>query len=154
VYIQTMASQTEYTIVIRRPLEEVFAYATNADHITEWQPWIEKAWHNPEGPTAVGTTVHVVNRFLGRSSEAQSVVTEYQPNAAMVAEGSGGPFRFRTTYRFEPVGNGTHLRCVIENQARGAAKLVLPVVTWAVGRQMAKSFESLQRVLESGQVVP
>jgi hypothetical protein len=136
-------------VIINRAVGEVFADATNADRIPEWQPWIEQAWHTPEGPAQVGTTVHVINRFLGRASEARSVVTEYRSNTIMVAEGSGGPFRSRTSYHFEPAEGGTRLRCTIETEAAGAARLILPIVGRAVGRQMARSFVTLEAVMEA-----
>ncbi len=145
-----MIVTTEHDVTIDRPIDAVFAYATNADNIPAWQPWIVRAWHTPEGPTRVGTTVHVVNRFLGRASEAQSVVTEYRPHTLMVAEGSGGPFRFRTRYLLAPANGGTRLRCTVETEARGIAWAILPIVARAVGRQMAKSFRTLKTLLEAG----
>jgi hypothetical protein len=93
-------------------------------------------------------TVYVVDRLLGRTSERSATVTTYQPNVCMVSKGSSGPFRFRTSYLLAPTDAGTRLRCVIENEARGSARLILPLVSWRARRQMRKSVRMLKRLME------
>jgi hypothetical protein len=96
------------TATIRRQSDEVFAYLVNAESMPRWQWATVRAWYTPEGLPEVGAHLHVVtiNRKLGRATESDWTVTEYQSGTVMTLEGIYGPYRFRTRYQVVPAAEG------------------------------------------------
>ena len=72
------------SIVIRRPVEEVFAYMDDVQREPEWQPQLNEAEQIPAGPTAVGTRRRYVSEFMGKRLENTYVVEVYEPNERLV----------------------------------------------------------------------
>ncbi len=96
-----MATTVTVSGVIRRPVEEVFAFITDARNAPQWQTksGLQRIQQIPEGPVGVGTRIIEVWKFMGREAEATSEVTEYEPNTkyTRIAVGSGGPIKQGTT---------------------------------------------------------
>ncbi len=61
-----MAIRQEHTVVIERPIEEVFAFATDPDKASLWQSTSLGTKQTSEGPVGVGTTFRDTSKFLGR----------------------------------------------------------------------------------------
>ena len=67
----------ESSIVINRPVEEVFALLSNQENNPKWQAESLEVKKTSDGPIGVGTTFHSVGQFLGRRVEGEYEVTEY-----------------------------------------------------------------------------
>ena len=72
--------EMEDSIVINRPVAEVFAYMDNIENEYEWQPYLRE-WeqHSPD-ENGVGTERRFVNQYMGRRFVNVYVVTEYESN--------------------------------------------------------------------------
>ncbi len=72
--------ELEDSVIIHRPVEEVFAYMDDIDNEHEWQPYL-KEWSQTPDPdnNGVGTTRRYVNQYLGRHFSNVYEVTEYEP---------------------------------------------------------------------------
>jgi hypothetical protein len=139
------------TATIRKPRDEVFAYLVDTESMQQWQRATVRAWYTPGGLPEVGAHLHVVttNRNLGRATESDFTVTEYQPGAVMTLEAMYGPYRFRTRYRVEPAAEGTRLRCEFETRAaEWGARLLSPLVSRVMSRRLVRSLRSLKAQLE------
>ena len=68
------------SVVIERPLEEVFAFVADRENDALWAPVVTQTRKTSEGPLGVGTTYEQSGRFLGRNLEMIFEVTEYEPN--------------------------------------------------------------------------
>jgi uncharacterized membrane protein len=107
----------EDSIVINKPLEEVFTYMDDIEREHEWQPYL-LGWEQSPDPkqNGVGTIRKYDNRYMGRSFTNEYEVTVYDPmikvmyvstpNAAVQAAGgtlwertSGGT---KVTFLFKP----------------------------------------------------
>lgn len=55
----------------------------------------------------VGTTARVVGKFLGRSIESESVITEFEPNRKYSWESKSGPFPLKGSSALEQIDGGT-----------------------------------------------
>ena len=73
--------ELEDSVVINRPVEEVFAYMDDIEKEHEWQPYL-KEWEQSPDPrrNGVGTIRRYENHYLGRSFTNVYVITEYEPN--------------------------------------------------------------------------
>jgi uncharacterized membrane protein len=70
----------EDSIVIKRPLEEVFNYMDDIEKEHEWQPYLRK-WEQSPDPhqNGVGTIRRYDNRYMGRSFSNEYEVVVYEP---------------------------------------------------------------------------
>jgi len=57
---QFMASPVTSSIVIGRPIEDVFAVLTNVENTEKWFPTKVREWWTSEPPHGVGSTRHAV----------------------------------------------------------------------------------------------
>ncbi len=67
-------------IVIHRPVDEVFAYATSAESHLKWVPGIRSAAYLDDGPLDVGTRWEAVVSFGGITVDNIMELTEFVPN--------------------------------------------------------------------------
>lgn len=71
----------EFQIVrdIECPVGDVFAALINFDKVPDWNPGVvEIRWMKDE-PVQVGSTMVWVGKFLGKVSESDSQITEFEP---------------------------------------------------------------------------
>ena len=70
----------EESIVIQRPVGDVFAYMQDIHREHEWQPNLREAEQTPEGEPGVGTERRYVSEFMGKRFENVYINTIYEPN--------------------------------------------------------------------------
>ena len=58
--------KAEQTVVIDRPIEEVFAYVTDQTNTPYWQAGLVEVQRTTAGPIGVGTKHTFVRNFMGR----------------------------------------------------------------------------------------
>ena len=71
-----MATSVVSSVVIARPVEEVFAFVTDARNNPQWQAssGLRRTEQIPEEPVGVGTRITEVWRFMGIESESVGAV--------------------------------------------------------------------------------
>ena len=137
-------------ITIGRPIEDVFAVLTDVNNTTKWYPRnVEEHWTTPP-PHGVGSTRHAVVSVLGRRTENDAVVTEYQPPFRAALKGTSERAALLVTLTFAPDGDGTRVDVTTEVRMRGAIRLVGALLTALYGREWAHGLANLKRMMESG----
>ena len=116
----------QVSIVINRPLEEVFSFLSNLENNMKWRSGMIKAEKVSEGPIGVGTTYRMINNFFGRQVEGEAVVTEYELNRKYSTMNKSG-LPIKTQRMFEPVEGGTRVTFSVETEVGGFFKLVEPL---------------------------
>jgi uncharacterized membrane protein len=135
--------------VIRRPVEEVAAYAGDPGNAPEWYANIRSVdWQTPP-PVAVGSRMDFVATFLGRRLAYTYEVVELEPERRLVMRTADGPFPMETTYTWQAVADG-ETRMTLRNRGgpSGLAKVAAPVMAAATRRANKKDLRSLQSILE------
>jgi uncharacterized membrane protein len=113
------------SIVIRRPVEDVFAYMDDVSREPEWQPQLIEAEQIPAGPTVVGTRRRYVSDFLGKRLENTYVVKVYEPNSRLVVQTTKGSILDATSdVRWEAVPEGTRVTMTLDGRPKGALRFV------------------------------
>ena len=74
----------EFSVVIQRPLSEVFAYLDNIDEEMTWQPNPREVEQIPPGPSVVGSKKRYVSEFMGKRVENTYEVVEMGPGWRVV----------------------------------------------------------------------
>src|SRR5215210_9081699 len=121
--------------LIRRPREQVAAYAGDPDNATRWYENIKAVeWRTPR-PLATGTRLAFVAQFLGRRLEYTYEVRELVPGERLVMSTQDGPFPMETTYTWEDTAAGA-TRMTLRNRGEpaGFAKVAAPMMAAAMRR--------------------
>lgn len=84
-------TRIEQSVVIGRPVEEVFRSTADVDRMSEWSAELVETKKTSEGLVGVGTTFSAVVKFLGRRVEAEQEVTAYEPNRRFNVLVASGP---------------------------------------------------------------
>ena len=140
------------SIVIRRPLADVFAYMDDIDREHEWQPHLREAEQLPTGATAVGTRRRYVSDFLGKRLENTYVVQLYEPGQRIVLESTpDSVVSAKTDIRWEPVGEDTRVTMTLEGKASGPLRFVPNVLLEATfEKEVTGTLARLKETLEKG----
>jgi hypothetical protein len=137
--------------VIERPPAEVFRFVAT-DHFQnhpKWDPAVASIIKTSPGPIGVGTTARLVRTDRGRRVEGSMEVTEYQPVSSFTEVSRFGPFTLHARATFEPVAPAsTRLELVIDTHARGAIRLLLPLMKGTFRKTMARSLRSIKEQVE------
>ena len=142
---------TTSSIIIQRPVEEVFAFVTDARNNPLWQSGrgLKETRQVPDGPVGVGTRITETWSFMGRTSEATSEVTSYEPNRRYTRStiGNGGPIK-RGDYTFAPVGEGTRWTAVAYIEAGGPFAIAEPLLASTLKKGFDESMAEAKSLLE------
>jgi Polyketide cyclase / dehydrase and lipid transport len=142
-----MVLDVETETLIRRPRDEVAAYAAEPDNATEWYANIESArWETPR-PLRVGSRFAFVARFLGRRLAYVYEVKEYVPGERLVMAAEG-PLAMETTYSWADDPDGTLMRLRNRGERSGFSRWLAPFMAGAVRRANRKDLARLKQALE------
>jgi uncharacterized protein YndB with AHSA1/START domain len=147
-----MTIQQEHTVVIDRPIEEVFAFATDPENASLWQSTSLGTEQTSEGPLGVGTTFRDTSKFLGRRIESTYEVTENDPPHRQCMRITSRPIPGSGCYALEPTDDGsTRFTQTFEAEAGGFFRLAEPLVGRAIRRQIEADMATLKHLLEAGE---
>jgi uncharacterized protein YndB with AHSA1/START domain len=139
----------ENTVTIIRPVEDVFAYLAEAEHLPQWNYAIEQTWKVSPGPVGLGTVYRQTRTLPTRSQEDFEIVI-FQPPGQLALEGTFGPFRARTSYQLESASDGTTLTNRWDLQPTSVSlRLLGPLAVTRVKAAVAENLRVLKQILEN-----
>ncbi len=136
------------SVVIAKPVPEVFAFVADHENLPAWTVGVKQAHRLTEGPPASGSTYRVVGTLLGRSIESSYLVTGFEPGRGFEGTMSSPLFGFCEWYRFESAGDGTCVSMTATVEPHGLFRLLRPVMAAGVRRQVKADHRRLKTVLE------
>src|SRR5262245_4808497 len=139
----------ETSTMINRPVEEVFAMASNPEDGPKWSPGLVEAKKTSEGPIGVGATYRLVRMFLGQRVEGEVELTEYEPNRKFTQDSKGRPFSVESQWTFDTVEGGTRVNVSIEAEPGGFFKLAEPLLRSFTKRTMESELANLKDLIEA-----
>ena len=139
----------EISIVINRPIEEVFACVSNPENIPKWSSLSREVKITSAGSIGVGSTYRSVVAFLGRRIEGETEITEYEPNRSFAEKSKSGPFPVENRTTFERVNGGTRVNFTAVAEPGGFFKLAEPLLVGMIKRQFEADFANVKDLLES-----
>ena len=151
-----MATTIRNSVIINRPVEEVFAFVTDPTTTPQWQSNLIRSELLTPGPMGVGTQVLEIRRLGKSESQAVWEVTEYDSPAkrGYVYPKGFGPVRQSGVTTFEPVEGGTLLNFMARVEARFPFNLFLPILAGLMRKQNDRSFAALKQLLETDAASP
>jgi len=140
----------QHSVVIERPLEEVWEYVIDPANDPVWQGMVTEVRSGGEEPLHVGSQIDEVFQFLGRKFDVTLEVTEHEPMSRSAVKASSGPVPMQGRYRFESVNGGaTRFSIEGETDAHGLFKLAEPVFARITRREWDTSCKVLKDLLEA-----
>ncbi len=141
-------NEFEITVVIERPVEDVFAVLTDMSKTPAWTPGLAEVRRDGDGPLQVGEALTFVGSFLGRSYESAAAVTELVADERFASKTTSGPFHLETDSRLEPVANGTRLATIYRGESDGFFKIAESIVTRLARKQFETAAVNLKALME------
>ena len=139
--------KAERTVVIERPIQEVFAYVTDQTNTPKWQAGLVEVERMTPDPIGVGTKHRFVRNFMGRRMEAHNEYMAYEPNKLVTFRTTSGP-PLIASYLFEALADGTRLISRVELRGPGLLRLFEPVIGAGLRREMKAALPVLKALLE------
>ena len=140
----------EHSVVINRPVHEVFAFTANVENNPRWQQGVLEVRMTSQVPAGVGSTGIEVRQFMGRLMELAFEVTEYEENAKFSFKITSGPMPIAGTETFESVEGGTRVNLVFQGGPSGMLGLAEPIIAGMVRNLVEADCRNLKALLEGG----
>jgi uncharacterized protein YndB with AHSA1/START domain len=144
--------ETNNSIFINRPPQEVFNAITDPAKLSLWQSMTETAQWKSNSNHGVGSTMRVVARFLGRKIESDIEITAWEPPRRVDYKFVNGPYPAQVSNTLEPQGERTLITAKSQGDMGGFFKLAEGLVARQLEKQLDANHESLKLLLESGQL--
>jgi len=137
----------EHSVVIERPIDEVFDVATCTRRCVIWRSAILASAKTSDGPTGVGTTFEQDVRMLGKTRTNTAVITEYEPPRRFAYQHVSGLSHYVARFLFEPESGGTRFTVELEGEPASVWLKILPEAL--VVRQIRATIESEMDTLKT-----
>jgi hypothetical protein len=139
----------ELSIVIKRPIEEVFAFLANLENDVKWHSAFVEVRKTSGDSPGVGARFLVFEEVLGRRTPGTEYeVAEYEPNRIAAWKTVSGPLQLQFWRSFERAESGTRYAVRYEGGARGFLKLAWPLIIRMVKRQQGGDMRKLKELME------
>jgi uncharacterized protein YndB with AHSA1/START domain len=139
--------QHEVSIHLNRPVDQVFAFLTDASNTPRWQSNLIESEQLTDGPMRVGTRIREVRRLGRRPTAYVAEVTDFEPNHRFAVRVITGP-HVTLSYAFAAEDGGTRLRYQFAIRTGGMMRLLEPLIARSLRKQSALDFERLKGILE------
>jgi uncharacterized protein YndB with AHSA1/START domain len=139
----------EISLVIKRPIEEVFAFISNPENQPRWRAATLEITRTSSEPLDVGSVFKGRFTFLGRPFQGNLEILARVPQRSYATRLVEGPFPLEAHYTLEPTEGGTHLTLLVEGQPGGFFKLAEPLVVSLAKRSYESDLHNLKDMLEA-----
>ena len=138
--------RVERQATIGAPPDEVFAYLSDLERLSEWQAGVVSAQRTSEGPIGVGATALVTRELMGNRVAAPLTITEYDPPRRMAIGSEVSGVKAHGTLDFTPADNGraTDLTFAMEIRGSGFTGFMEGMIAGAAGGDIDSSLARLQ----------
>ncbi len=140
----------ENTIVINKPVKEVFSYLADVERLPDWNYAIRRTTKVTPGPVHVGTRC-TQERSLPHPMTEAPEITAYEQNVLLEISGGFGPFPVgSSSYHLEALDGGrTLLRNEIQLDVKGLLQLAAPLASLKLKAAVGQNLEVLKQNIES-----
>ena len=140
----------QHSVVIRRPVGEVFAFVADGEHAMRWRPGVlDVSRQSGEGLGAIYR--QGVRGPGGRRIAADYEVTAFEPDRRIAFRAIAGPVRPTGEYRFTTEGEGTTVSLALDATLTGWKRLLMSRAVQSTMDAEVRNLETLKTMLEAGQ---
>jgi uncharacterized protein YndB with AHSA1/START domain len=135
------------TITIERPIDEVFSYLSDLEHIPEWNWAVSETRKITPGPVAVGTRYRQT-RSIPRPATEILEIAVLAPHERIEVRGHLAEMPAHLIYVLEEHSSGTVLTNAVSLDVEGPARLLAPVLSRRIAPAVASNLSGLKTRLE------
>jgi len=139
----------EASIVIDRPVGQVFTALVDSKNQPKWDTGLLEACITPDRPVGIGTRITEVRKLMGRTSENTGEVIEVEPNARITRKSIDGSMMVVGTITFAPTPGGTKVNWKWYLQPKGIYALVGSMIANTMKKGSENSLRGVKGLLES-----
>jgi hypothetical protein len=140
---------TEASLIINRPVTDVFAVISNLDRFKEWQDDLIEARWTSTGEPGVGSTYVFITQFAGSRMDLPGKVIAWELAQGWQWRATGGPFPIQGGYRLEAREGGTQITMFSDSEPKGWMNVMRPLLKWMGERGYRRSLTRLKAMLET-----
>lgn len=146
-----MAGRFESSVVIDRPIEEVFAFLADGENDPKFSPRVLEIRKTTDGPPGVGTVYASTVKDAGMKTQREFELTEFEPNRRIrwaersknaITAPEGG-------YDFAPEGDGTRVTVFNVLEGHGLGKLITPLALRSARKGADDFAAAIKRAVEA-----
>jgi carbon monoxide dehydrogenase subunit G len=137
-------------VVIARPVDEVFAFVSDARNRPSWDDSVQSEELTSPEPIGVGSTVRTHMRSMGRDYEIDWEIVEHEAPNRQRIESTSGPFSTTLVYDLTGDTDATSVRFSVTGRPTGLLRLMQPLIARTTQRNLDHVFARLKEVLEGG----
>jgi len=143
-------AKVEASVIIDRPVDEVWRYAIDWSKGPQWDPDLIECKVTSEGPLGVGTTLQSVRATRG-AHLIEFRVTEYEPGRKLTAEVTAPKMArgSRQTMVLESAEGKTKVNTAWDWKLNGFYTLLGPIMIRSSKKTSETQLGNLKRILES-----
>lgn len=146
-----MAIDFSIDMDIARPPGAVFSVITDTARLSEWQPLVVEVEHLEEGPLRPGSRLREVREVRGKRLEQIVEIATFEPPHRFDMRTIQGPLPVDGELTLSPTDEGgTRLHLHAHGHARGAMRLLEPLLTVGLKREFRGQYRRLKGLLENG----
>jgi carbon monoxide dehydrogenase subunit G len=135
-------------VLVNRPPSEVFAFIADGLNNPKWRPGVLSIELASGAAGQVGAVYRQVLKGPGgRKIDGDYEITSAESARALGFQVVSGPARPTGSYEFEPEGDGTRVRFVLDFQPKGLARLMGPMIQKTMQSEVGQ-LSALKQVLE------
>lgn len=142
-------ARVEASVLIDRPLEEVFAFVRNPVDHPQWETAQFDVEQTSEGPRGVGTTFRGGIRLLGLPISWSAKCLAYETDRGLEFNVNAGALQLQEILALEPTEVATRFTIVYDGELRGLFRLAGPLAVRFFQRQVEGDLANLKEVLEA-----
>lgn len=142
-------ARIQIDLIINRPIDEVFAFVSDAENLPRWRTSALEVRKSFKGPLGVGSIFQGRFTFLGQTIEGNLQVIVHEPNRKYATRMVEGPFPLETYYILDATRVGTWFTFVVDGHPGGFFKLAEPLVVSLAKRSFEIDLHNLKEMLES-----
>ena len=140
----------QHSVVVNKPVNEVFAYMADFHNNPKWSPDIAEVTKTSSAATiGMGTTWRQVVIARNRKLPYDLTVDQFEGNRMYHFKGTGSALDYEVTCRFNPDAGGTKVSIAVSGHVKGFAKLFRGAVERSFREAITTSTDNLRKVLET-----
>lgn len=142
------------SVVIDQPIERVFAFVADVEHMDRWVDGVTEPRLTSEGPVGVGSTFVSKYTYADKTHDIAYVVTAYDPPRRHAVKSTSGPFPFEGWVDLETVAGGTYVTNTIDAGSDSPFTAIMfallgPFLRLMMRRRLRAELELLKASLET-----
>ena len=134
------------SLTVDKPIEEVFEYFIDFRNENEWNVVAHDVVKTESGPIGVGSSFRGVYDRMG---PMEYTVQEFDPSRFAAVRGEARLFRWLSTFTFTEGDAGTNVVCTMDPQPKGVLRVIRPLMSGMIEKQMNRGLASLKTTLEA-----